>query len=118
MPTWPSSLPQSPLKNGFSRALGNGVVRSQPEHGPQQIRRRFTAVEDTLTAQYQMTEAQWENLVTFYKITTAGGSLAFDWPDPYKSGAVSVTFEQPPEIRSVLGNGEVRVAIKLREQPS
>jgi len=119
MPTWPASLPQRPLKDGFQRQLGDAVVRSNPEHGPEQIRRRFTASEDTIAAQYKLTAAQWQTLLTFYKTTTKHGSLAFDWPDPMDGlNTVSVTFAEPPQIQRTRGADRYYVNVQLREQPS
>jgi hypothetical protein len=118
MATWPSSLPQTPVYQGYSRAPGNAVVRSNPEHGPEQIRRRFTAAEDQITAKYQMSFSQYQDLVTFFKTTTAQGSLAFDWPEPISGNTVSVTFQEAPQLGQVVGPDDVDVTVKLKEQPA
>jgi len=118
MATWPTGLPQKPLNQGFGAGIDSGRVSSQPEHGPRQYRRRFTATEDPYSVRYRMTFSQWETLKTFYKITTYNGSIEFDWPDPITGNTISVTFEEPPSISSVVTDQHVDVDVRVREQPS
>ena len=118
MATWPTSLPQRPLRNGFGGSIESGRVSSQPEHGPQQYRRRFTATEDPLNATYRMTFDQWQTVKNFYKNTTANGSLPFDWPEPMTGSTISVTFAEPPSFTTASAPDRLDVTIKLREQPN
>jgi len=117
MPTWPTSLPQRPLRNQFSRAPEDTSIKSQPEKGPTQVRRRFTASEDTISARYRLTFSQWSTLVSFYKSDTAGGSLTFDWPDPMTGSTITVRFAGPPQLSGVPAPDRVTAAVELREQP-
>lgn len=80
-PIWPTDLP-SPSATGWEERLGANVIRAKTDAGPAKVRRRSTATVDILSVQLLCTTAQREAFRTFYRVTTADGSLAFDWQDP------------------------------------
>lgn len=79
---WPVSLPQDLVVDGYQLAVGDPRLRSQPDAGPALVRARTSAVVDRLQGRMPMTTAQWAALMTFGKVTLAGWSLPFTFPDP------------------------------------
>ncbi len=104
MPSWPNTLPVSPLLDGFRETVPNAVVRTDMEQGPAKIRRRTTAAVRALSVSYLMSKAQVETLETFYLTTLMSGSLPFDFTHPRNSVSVSCRFVQPPAYGSANGN--------------
>ena len=87
MPTWPGTLPQA-FPIGTTEAVQDGRVRSAMDAGPAKLRRRFTAVVRTYTLpaeRFVFTDAQKATYETFFTSTLSGGTLEFDWTDPWPS---------------------------------
>lgn len=115
-PGWPTSLPV-PLVEGISYTPGQNVIRSQMDAGVAKMRRRFTAVPETLTFNLVLIEAQVQVLQDFVEITLAD-VLPFDWIDFRKPTGTGVTyrFTKRPGFtpRSAAGNRWV-AAIELEQ---
>ena len=86
MPTWPASLPQAPLVEGYGEAPPDLLVRSQTDVGWAKTRRRATAGPTRITATYAMTGAQLAVFESFLSGDIADRTLAFDWPRPRTGG--------------------------------
>lgn len=82
MPTWPGSLPQYPLQDGYSAAEPNGLLASAMDQGPPKVRRRFSAAVTPVQCSWKLTDAQKATLKAFVKTDLAGGALTFTWPNP------------------------------------
>lgn len=82
MPFWPTELPQSPLRGGFSYSAPNNLIRSDMETGPAKVRRRSTAKPYTAQVTYIMSNEQASVFEEFAITTLAGGSICFDWWHP------------------------------------
>ena len=100
MPTWPLTLPQKPLTEGYREAPVAGAIRSPMEMGPAKQRRRFTGNLITITCVFDLTVAQKATLDTFWFTTLGCGAAAFDWAHPVSGAVVSARFvaDQPPTI--------------------
>jgi hypothetical protein len=91
--------------------------------GPAKRRRRATAdvkVYELTPDRFVLTESQWDTLESFYDSDTSGGSLPFDWTDPWPSGGtISFMFVQFPTRSTILPgpNRKFRVRLLLEEQP-
>ena len=90
MPTWPASLPQAPLVDGYGETPPDLIVRSQTDVGWAKTRRRATAGPTRITATYAMTGAQLAAFESFLASDIADRTLAFDWPRPRTGATVSV----------------------------
>lgn len=97
---WPSTLPQFPLSDGYSEVAQDGVIRSMPDAGAAKVRRRFTAVATYLSVRYQLTATEKGYLDTFYRTTTRGGTIRFNWPHP-EGGTVEARFRTPPAFSAL-----------------
>lgn len=95
MTTWPATLPQRPLLNGYSEQRVDANARSSVAVGPSKTRRRYTAVPVVFNCQWSMTTAQLAALETFYVTTLLEGSTSFDWPHPRSGSTVTARFVGP-----------------------
>lgn len=115
-PGWPVSLPV-PLVQGVSYTAGTNVIRTQMDVGAPKLRRRFTAVPETVAFNLVLTEAQVQVLQDFVEITLSD-VLPFDWIDFRKPNGTAVTyrFTKRPTFtpRSAAGNRWV-AAIELEQ---
>jgi len=96
--SWPVSLPQLVLQDGFQEQPPNTVVGWSPDSGPDKLRRRFTAGPRPLKLNLVMTWAQVETFDQWFRDTLADGALPFDWVHPRTGLAVTLRFKagQPP----------------------
>lgn len=136
MVSWPSTLPQHLLVQGFGQSLPEGRVRSANDVGPPKVRRRSSQNIYIITGQMVMTFDQWADLQTFVNSTTGGGTLPFLFRDPlskiepkleidFTAGTaliqgmpLLVRFgETLPAISEALGSDLVRVTMDLEVLP-
>lgn len=91
---WPTSLPQSPLIEGFSDIPQDTVIRSKFD-GYSKIRNRYTAAMHIVTENYLLTKSQFDTFRNFYETTLGNGSEDFNKPDPVEGGTSVYRFTQP-----------------------
>lgn len=112
--TWPTGLPQDPLRDGFSETLGDNKLRTPMEVGPGKERARGTAAADAVTYSFNMTEGQWQILRGFYKDTLRDVAT---FHGPATEGFAGVfSFAEPPR-RVPASYGIYRVSISLIRWP-
>jgi hypothetical protein len=88
MATWPVTLPQLPLMDGYSESSPDGAIRTSMEVGPGKSRKRISAVvRPTTWPLYLETSTQVDALMEFHDDTLAMGALPFDHPHPRKGGS-------------------------------
>lgn len=115
---WPETLPQKLLRQGNSEALGDGLIETQPDQGPPQTRRRFTAVVRPLTGAMNMSGAQIAALIVFREVDLIGGALPFLFPAPRGGDALLVKFPKGGAPSwSEIGADLYRVSINLTILP-
>lgn len=76
--TWPVSLPQRALKDGYSEQLANNIIVTEMETGPARQRKRSSAGTETYTVSYILNKNQRDTLKRFL---TATEGNSFWWPD-------------------------------------
>jgi hypothetical protein len=108
MSTWPSTLPQSLLSDGYIESTESGVIRTSMDAGPDFVRPRFSAVRKFVSGSMLMTETQYATLMTFYDVNLAFGSGVFSWHPRGLHNAspqtvFSMRFMSPPSRRSIAG---------------
>lgn len=89
---WPVTLPQALLMDGNQDGSPDGRIKSQTDQGPGKTRRRTSAAVRKFQGRMLMTEAQLLDMRTFIDITTLGGSLPFNFPDPITGATLLVQF--------------------------
>lgn len=115
MATWPSTLPQRPLAEGFTESVVPSVVRTDMDVGPAKMRRRYTSEVRVYSMGLLLTTAQVATLDTFY-YTTLGCVDEFDWTDQRTGAAISYRFRSPPAY-SEAGPGYWRTSLDLEALP-
>jgi len=75
-PIWPTSLPQSPLIEGYSNIPQDSVMRS-PMDGYTKQRNKYTAVMSDVTESYLMSQVQYAVFKDFFRSTLKNGSTDF-----------------------------------------
>lgn len=97
LPPWPSDLPQTPYsdENGQSPmyAPTDNTIRTSVDVGPPKLRRRYTAVVEPCTLNFQMNEAEIAILKTFVQ-DTLQDVLPFTWIDFRTGGAATYRFDK------------------------
>lgn len=80
MPSWPATLVQAPLRDGFSDRGPDLTIENKPDIGAPKVRRRGTAgVRDVACSVVLRSAAEKLILDDFYYRTLAAGTLTFTW---------------------------------------
>ena len=118
MPTWPASLSQRPLIDGFVEMPPNLVVRSQTDLGPAKVRRRATASMTRFQMTLRMTAPQLATFRTFLADDLDDRARSFTWVHPITGAAGTFRIVDPPSIVPA-GNAAVswRVALVVELLP-
>lgn len=96
MATWPGTLPQFVLQDGYREDLGDALLRSSMDTGPAKRRARFTAAPKELTVTIVMTSAEVDIFETFYVTTLGNGALKFTYFNPRTEAVEEVAFTRSP----------------------
>lgn len=80
--TWPATLPQAPLLEGYSRGEGKAVLRTDMDAGPDKLRRRSTGVPAPLQYAVAASTAQLAIFRAFWRDDLQQGALPYYLPDP------------------------------------
>ena len=90
MKTWPETLPQRGLTDGYQSGTGDGRLRSDNDAGAAKVRRRFSAVVRPLSIIFEMTTEQLSTFRTFVSDDLAGGIMPFTFPAQGEAGTWTV----------------------------
>lgn len=99
MAVWPAGLPTHQEIEGYEETPPELSIRSPMDVGPVKLRRRYSTGPTTWRGSLLVSQAQVATLLTFWRDTLAGGSLAFDWEHPRVGGVVSMRFVRQPMPR-------------------
>ena len=116
MATWPDTLPDTPLLDGYSETRQQEFLRSEMDAGPAKQRRRFSAATYYFNVSYVLDESQLDDLNYFYTIDLYGGSLPFDWIHPRTGDEVQARFMSPISF-SVLSGQYYKLNLELEVLP-
>lgn len=116
--TWPATIPQCPILNGFSEQKQVNVVAFSPDVGPPKMRRRSTTAWWQTSVAYRMTRTQLTTFNTFYETTIQDGSLPFTWKHPILQTNFDWVFDpkETPKIDHVTAS-TFRVTFNLLRLP-
>lgn len=114
---WPNDVNLFAKRESYGEQTEPNVVRSQPDVGPPQERRRSSLVCDLITFEGRYTAAEYASLKAFHKTTLLSGTLPFTRAHPLTEVAgVLFKFVEPPALVRV-GTRFRHVSIKLRLLP-
>jgi hypothetical protein len=117
IPSWPSSLPQRPLADGFSETPPNLLVRSATDIGPAKVRRRATVGVTKLKAEFRLSRAQLAAFRTFFAADLQGGALSFSWTHPVTGAVGAFRIVPAPSIEPIAAGMAWRVSLDLELLP-
>lgn len=115
MPTWPTDLPQKPLR-GYKEDPEDQALRDNPDIGTHLGRPLASAYGTNFQMGMLMTNAQITSLLTFYYTTVASGTLPFDWIHPREKTSGKFLFKARPAWKQESAD-LYRVTIKLYLKP-
>lgn len=120
MPTWPVTLPQSPLVGTWTESPMSNTIEVQPDVGAGISRRRSTATFYNGAGEWLLiTNAQLEDFWEFYLDDCLDGSISFAMPHPVTGVSKNWKFDKssgPPSVTS-MGIGFHRVSLNLIRLP-
>lgn len=96
MVTWPSTLPVSPLLDGFSETAEEIIIRSKMETGPDKVRARTTAGVRKFSMAFMMTKNETAIFDDFYLNDLNGGAAPFDFTHPRTGETLSMRMVKSP----------------------
>lgn len=102
--TWPATVPDDFLWEGYRETPPNNVIRTSMDVGPDKIRRRSTAAVSSISCKMVLTKTQLGYFDTFYNTTLVNGSLTFDLTHPRTGSSKEMRFQNPPEYIYISGN--------------
>lgn len=119
MPSWPATLPDSLLVEGYRERPPMTGLRFDPDAGPAIQRRRLTANVRPIVGQLHLTKAQVAIFDDFWINTLANGSLEFDWTHPRTGASVTLRFvnTEAPEYAPAGGPDGYSVPVHLEIMP-
>lgn len=103
-PTWPGTLPASPLLDGFGEEYSDFNATFEPDAGLPSSWPRSSVGRISSPWRLILTGAQRTALKTFWKTTTTFGSLVFDMTDPIEGGTITVKFDGPIRFTATGGS--------------
>lgn len=96
METWPATINEKVLQDGFSQTQRPNTIRTTIDAGIDKLRRRYTTPIRNVRVAMYLTFAQYSTLETFYNTTLQGGVLSFEFPDPATDVDHEYRFLSPP----------------------
>ena len=114
MATWPASLPEYVLEQGYSETAPDQSIESNMDAGPAKQRRRFTTNFRPIKATIRCEDTQVATFETFYYTTLEGGTLPFAWVHPRTRVACTMRFRKPaPTYRPVGEAVDISFAVEI-----
>jgi len=115
MATWPVTLPDYVLQDGYLEQPPENTIRTKMDVGPPKARRRATSAPRPIKCRQHMTAAQVVTFDTFYVTTLKSGSLPFEWQHPRTGSTVNFMFTEPPSYTPI--GAEFYVDMSLEVMP-
>lgn len=81
--TWPVSLPQVPLVDGYSEQPDYDIIVTEMDTGPKRQRRRSSAGMESRPVKYLL---DWGQRKIIKEFLEANAGRSFWWPDPTEAG--------------------------------
>lgn len=99
--TWPATVPQAVLIDGYDEPEAEDAIHTDMEVGPPKSRRRATSTPREAKWSILLTPSQFEEFKTFYRTTLVSGTLSFNFTHPVEGGTVVVKFRETPKPKAL-----------------
>lgn len=117
MSSWPATLPQSPLIEGFNRALMTHKSTFNPTGGKSKDTLFFTAVPEIWNVSFVVNTQQLTTFNNFYRVTTLFGTQYFTFKDPQTGAVTQVKFQGDPPRQEPVSHQSFRISFNLETKP-
>lgn len=117
MVSWPTTLPQELIEDGFEETMQSLIISTDMEVGPPKTRKRLTASFTPIKGSIIVTKDQRAIFLTFFHSTIAGGAIKFTWKHPITGSTVKMKIIGPPKITS-LGGDYFKIDMDLHILPT
>jgi len=112
METWPVTLPQVLLSDGYGEKANPYVVRTDMEVGPTKARRRVSSGVTDIQGRLVLTTAQVVILDNFY-LNTVNCVDSFSWVHQRTKAASVYRFVEAPEYTHLEGKWNVSLSLEI-----
>jgi len=116
MPSWPGTLPPSPLLGSLVVEQASGPAASALGVGQATLRRRTSSVGERMSMAFGMSSAQRETFQTFYDTTLSNGTANFTMRHPISEEIQTFVFTAPPST-ATMTEAFHRVSVRLYREP-
>lgn len=113
---WPTTIPKTPLIDGYDRKLRDSRLISMPDAGYSKMRNRFTSVPIDVQETFLFTSSEYQIFNNFYENDLSFGSLVFLREDPFTQTVVEHRFKSVPSVKSE--GLHIKVSFTLEILPS
>lgn len=120
IPTWPLTLPQTTLLEGFSLIVQNNILMSQSDAGFGKRRNKGATPPTQFTRTLQLTDAQLTIFLNFVEFTLRNGTLRFGTTHPRTGVTVELLIVPQGEslFQPIIKEGKIyKVNLKLQVMP-
>jgi len=108
--SWPGSLPERPLSEGFKKQKKPQFIRTDMDRGPAKVRRRSTFEPEIYLMSFLMTTAQLATFETWFDTNLLGGTARFDFTHPLDATTYEWRFMETYQVSDKkAGNFEVQM---------
>jgi hypothetical protein len=112
--TWPVGFPQRPNAGDFTRDAQLNSELFKPDNGVTRGRRKAETLPANRTLSFDLTRAQYEDWLAFWRDDVKGGFLPLRFVDPVTAGNLDVlVVGNPTEVR--LAVDVWRITLSLEE---
>lgn len=115
--SWPASLPQKPLADGFSETSPDLVARTQMDTGPAKMRRRATAGVTQVKCAFRLTADQLATFRDFMHSDLQDRALPYSWAHPVAGAVGRWRITASPTIEPIADGLAWKVALALELLP-
>lgn len=112
--TWPANVGQYAQQSGYSEKLERSVANFAPQVGASIERNRTTIKTFQLSFTQQLSSAEYDALLAFYRTTLIDGTQKFTRNHPRSEQSGTFKFIAEPQISQALSNDIYLVALQLR----
>lgn len=90
IPSWPNSLPDEPLLQGYREVHPDLTLRSKLDKGPAKVSRKGSKGPQVISVQFSMSSSVLELWEEFVEDTLAAGSLRFTHTHPRTGASIEM----------------------------
>ena len=108
-----TNIPLNWQAQGYKENIGDRVLRTEVEDGPDKVRLLGTGKTRTIEGRVLLTNTQSDNLINYYNSNVA---KKLSIPNPRSTGNVTVRFAAPPVV-SVAGHDTYAAALMFEVVP-